>query len=307
MKVVITGATGIIGRSLIEHLLEKNIYILAIIRENSKKQLPKHKNLKVIECDLRNICNLEIKEKYDVFFHFAWAGTIGEKRNDLYMQNLNVQYTLDAVELARKLECTTFIGAGSQAEYGRVEGIISPNTPTNPENGYGISKLAAGQMSRILANKYNIKHIWTRIFSVYGPYNDENTMIIKSIREMVENRTSPEYTKGEQVWDYIYSKDVAEALYLIAEKGINNSIYCIAQGQSKSLSEYIYTIRDNIDKNIVLKLGAIPYSDNQVMNLQADISNLQKDTGFYPKYNFEQGIKETIKWYKESCGNYEEN
>lgn len=61
-------------------------------------------------------------------------GTIGEKRNDLYMQNLNIKYTLDAVELARRLGCNTFIGAGSQAEYGRVDGIISPNTPTNPEN-----------------------------------------------------------------------------------------------------------------------------------------------------------------------------
>ena len=74
MKVVITGATGIIGRTLIEYLLEKDISVLAIIRENSKKQLPKHEKLKVIECDLKNISDLKVKEEgYDVFFHFAWA------------------------------------------------------------------------------------------------------------------------------------------------------------------------------------------------------------------------------------------
>lgn len=74
MKVVITGATGIIGRALIDYLLEKNIIILAIIRENSNKQLPKHKNIKVIKCDLKNMSNLKIeKERYDIFFHLAWA------------------------------------------------------------------------------------------------------------------------------------------------------------------------------------------------------------------------------------------
>lgn len=223
------------------------------------------------------------------------------------MQTLNIKYTLDAVELAKRLGCNTFIGAGSQAEYGRVEGIILPDTPTNPENGYGIAKLTAGYMSRILSNQYNIRHIWTRIFSVYGPYNDKNAMIMKSISEMIENKTSPNYTKGEQIWDYIYSKDVAEALYLIAEKGKNNSIYCIAQGESRPLYQYINIIKDCIDESIELKLGAIPYNSNQVMNLQADISNLKNDTGFYPKYNFRQGIKETIKWYKESRYNNEEN
>ena len=309
-KVVITGATGMIGRTLIEYFLKKDIQILAIIRENStrKKDLPKHKNLKVIECNLENLKNLEIAEKeYDTFFHFAWDGTFGESRNDLYIQNLNIKYTLDAVTLAKKLRCNTFIGAGSQAEYGRIEGIISESNETNPENGYGIAKLAAGQMSRILANKYNIKHIWTRIFSVYGPYDGEKTMVMNSIKTMSEQGKSPDYTKGEQIWDYIYSEDVAKAFYLIGEKGKNNSVYCIAQGKSRTLCEYIKIIRDNINKNIKLNLGAIPYSERQVMSLKANIDKLRNDTGFIPEFTFEKGIENTIKWYKEKEGKNEKN
>lgn len=81
MKVVITGATGIIGKTLIEYLLEKNFSVLAIIRENSAKKLPSHKNLEIIECDLKDICNLEIKNNdYDVFFHFAWARNYWRKK-----------------------------------------------------------------------------------------------------------------------------------------------------------------------------------------------------------------------------------
>ena len=187
-KAVITGATGMIGITLINYLLEKNIGVLAIIRENSsnKSKLPRNKNLKIVECNLNNLNNLDVEEcDYDVFYHFAWDGTFGDDRNNLYKQNLNIKYTLDAVELANRLGCKTFIGAGSQAEYGRVSGLISPDTSTFPENGYGIAKLAAGQMSRIYSKKYNIKHIWTRIFSVYGPYDGEKTMVMSSLRNMI--------------------------------------------------------------------------------------------------------------------------
>ena len=132
-------------------------------------------------------------------------------------------------------------------------------------------------------------------------------MIMSSIKTMIENAISPEYTKGEQMWDYIYSKDVAKAFYLMGENGKNNSIYCIASGKSKPLYTYIEDIKNNINNNINLKLGSIPYSTKQVMSLYADISNLNKDTGFNPEYEFKDGIKETIKWYKESSDKYEKN
>ena len=298
-RVIITGASGMIGRTLIDYLLAKEIKVLAIVREK-KDFFPNNKNLEVIKCDLKDLDNLKIKKKYDTFFHLAWMGTFGEDRNKVFDQTQNIKYTLDAVELANRLGCKTFIGAGSQAEYGRTYEILTPNTLTNPENGYGVGKLAAGMMSRILANKYNIKHIWTRILSVYGPYDNERTMVMSSIKIMIDNNESPEYTKGEQIWDYIYSKDVAKALYLLGEKGINNKTYLIASGNSQKLSEYIKEIRDNINPNIELKLGYKEYNDKQVMNLEADISDLIKDTGFKPEYSFKKGIKETIKWYKES-------
>ena len=153
-------------------------------------------------------------------------------------------------------------------------------------------------MSRILANQYNIKHIWTRIFSVYGPYDNEKTMIMNTIKTMIEKGISPEYTKGEQMWDYIYSEDIAKAFYLLGEKGEKNEIYCIAQGEPKQLRTYIEKIRNKIDKNIKLKLGAIPYSYKQVMNLTVNTNKLNKKIGFIPEHTFEDGIEKTIKWYK---------
>lgn len=300
-KVVITGATGMIGRTLIEILLKKDIKILAIVRENSKRylNLPKSSNLQIIQCDLKDLHKLDVEENdYDTFFHFAWEGTLGNTRNDEQTQKSNIKATLDALKLANRLGCKTFIGAGSQAEFGRIEGIINEKCDVHPETEYGKAKLLAGIKSRELAQKLGIKHIWARIFSAYGPYDNEKTMVMNSIKTMLEKKESPEYTKGEQMWDYIYSEDVAMAFYLLAEKGKNNELYCIAYGKARPLKEYIEIIRTNIDRNINLKLGVIPYTDKQVMNLSVNIDKLKKDTGFSPKTKFEDGIQKIIEWYK---------
>ena len=62
-----------------------------------------------------------------MFYHFGWDGTFGNSRNNMYGQNLNVKYALDAVKAAKATGCHTFVGAGSQAEYGRFEGKLSAN------------------------------------------------------------------------------------------------------------------------------------------------------------------------------------
>ena len=299
-KVIITGATGMIGVSLINFLVKQNIEVLAIIRENSlrKNNIPKNKNIKIIECNLEKLKDLSLPERdYDVFYHFGWDGTFGGSRNDISLQEKNIKYTLESVNLAKRCGCKKFIGAGSQAEYGRVDGLIDENTNTNPETQYGKAKLKAGIESRILANNLKIEHIWTRIFSSYGPYDGKNTMIMTSIREMLKGN-SPEYTKGEQNWDYLFSEDLSEMFYLLGQHGKGNNTYCLASGKTQKLYEYIKIIRNIINPNIKLKLGSIPYSEKQVMNLNVNIDKFVLDFKYRPKTSFEKGIEKTIDWYK---------
>lgn len=302
-KVILTGGTGMLGLALIQLFIQKKIEVLVIVRPNSKRReaLPVSDYVKVIECDLLNLSEVkeQLHDTYDAFFHFAWDGTFGESRNDMQLQNQNVKAALDAVELAKAAGCTTFLGAGSQAEYGRVDGIkLGPDTPTKPETGYGIGKLCAGQMTRILCQQMGMKHIWVRILSTYGPHDGLHTMVMSGIIKML-NQERPQYTKGEQMWDYLYCEDAARAFYLAAEQGIDGSVYCIGSGQVRPLAEYITVIRDTIDKNIEIGFGEVPYYDKQVMYLCADIENLQRDTGFQPEISFEEGIRRTVQWYKE--------
>jgi len=305
-NVIMTGATGMIGVALANYLLEQKIEVTALIRRGSKKtdRLPVHPNLHCVELDLSELDQEEalqksklLDRKQDIFFHFGWDGTFGDSRNDMLLQNDNIRYTLKAVSLAARLGCQVFVGAGSQAEYGRTKEKLSASTPVFPENGYGIAKLAAGQMSRILCQSLHIRHEWARILSVYGPCDMENTMVMSAIRKLASKET-PLFSKGEQLWDYLYVKDAARALFLIAKHGKDGAVYPVGSGNTRRLSEYIYAIRDSMDKEGQVSLGAIPYGKNQVMYLCADISQLTKDTGFVPEYTFEEGIQETIEWYR---------
>lgn len=300
-KAIVTGATGAIGMALVKELLQNDIEVTVVCHKGSKrkKQFQQNAHLQIVDCNLNELNSLKerLPSDYDVFYHFAWDGTFGNTRNNVNGQIQNIQYTIDAVELAKSIGCKRFIGAGSQAEYGRVDGVLKPSTPTMPENGYGMAKLCAGQMSRLRCNQLGMEHIWTRILSVYGPYDSEKTMVMSLLKQMLYHE-KPQCTLGEQIWDYAFSEDVARAFYLLGDKGKNGKTYCIGNGCGKPLKEYICQMRDLINPKLSIGFGDVSYQENQVMYLVADISELTKDTGYSSNISFEEGIKKTIEWIK---------
>lgn len=296
-RAIITGATGAVGTALINFLIEKNIEILVFCREGSLRnsKIPDHPLITKKYYSLNQLCNIENEtgKTYDVFYHFAWEGTTGQARNDMYLQNQNAKYTLDAVHAAEKFGCKKFVGAGSQAEYGRFDGKLSADTPTFPESGYGYAKLCAGQMSRYAAHELGMEHIWVRILSVYGPDDRKDSLIMYTISKLLDNE-APMLTKCEQIWDFLYSYDAANALYLLGEKGVDGKVYVLGNGTARPLNEYINDIQQMVNPKCNINYGAVPYSNNQIMHLQADISELCLDTGFIPKISFCEGIKEIL-------------
>lgn len=299
-SIVVTGATSTIGVAIINEALTNNIEVLAICSKNchKKERLPQSSLLTIVESDISDYKNLDIpkQKKYDAFFHLAWLASINNfERNNLYPQAQNILYALDSVELADKLGCHVYVGAGSQAEYGRRQEVLDENTEPKPETAYGMAKLCVGQMTRLACKKKNIVHIWPRIFSVYGPCCADETVVQHTVKQLLQKK-EPKLSGGEQIWDFLYLKDAGRAMLLLVQYGHDGEIYCVASGKSDMLKNYLFKIRDIIDTNLQLGLGKIPYSENTVMNLQADIRKLTMDTGFIPKYSFEEGIKETIDW-----------
>ncbi len=295
-KAVIMGPTGAIGTALAGALAARGISVLALCRKDSARigAIPVDPMIQVGYCSLREMSTYQPDESdYDAFFHLGWAGTTGAARNDAALQTENIRYTLDAVGLAQRFGCKVFVGAGSQAEYGRVEGELTPDTPAFPENGYGIAKLAAGSLSRLRAAQLGMAHIWIRVLSVYGP-NDTAGSLISMLLRTLKAGGVPQLTKGEQIWDYLYSGDAAEAFIAAAQRGRNGGVYVLGSGKGRPLREYAETLRDIAAPGAALEIGAVPYGEKQVMHLVADVSDLTRDTGWEACTSFDEGIRSML-------------
>jgi nucleoside-diphosphate-sugar epimerase len=298
--VIVTGATSFIGVHIIKEYLKNNCPVIAVVRPNSKNldRLPKNNLLTVIEINMEKIGTLIEKierNKIDIFYHLAWEGVRIPYRDDKILQNRNYTYAINAMKVAMDLGCNTFIGAGSQAEYGKCSGKIDENYPAKPISEYGKAKLKTYETLRKIANENNIKFIWVRIFSVYGIYDYKETMIMSTLAKMKKNE-SIQLTLCTQSWDYIYVEDLARAMYLLANTSCMDGIYNIASGESHVLKEFIIDMKDICKSNSQLLFGAIPYSDEGTMGFEPIVDKLKQNLEWSCKVDFKEGIKNILEF-----------
>jgi len=300
MKIIaLTGATSMLGLALIKQCILNKIKVIAFVRHDSSKinRLPDSDLVMVIQCNLDNLDNLDPNEMKlanpEIFYHFGWEHADKQGRYNCDKQLKNIYHTLAAVRLSKKLGCKRFIGAGSQAEYGRSSTPLTANTPINPEITYGIAKYAAGKFARIECEKLSLEYIWIRILSIYGCNDNEGTLIKEFIKNCKNNYSMP-LGPCTHIWDYLHEDDAGRAFLSIGEKGMDGKTYCLGSGIGKPLKEYLEIIRNMINPEYNLHYGEIPYSENAVKYLSADISELTNDTGWKPEVSFEEGIRAII-------------
>ena len=291
-NIIVTGATGAVGSAVVRQALSKNISVTCIVHKGSRRlsNLPNDSRVKIVECNLDDYRSLTIEGIFDAFIHLSWEKTFGASRDDAEVQARNIQYTLDACTLAKRCGCKVFVGAGSQAEYGVQTVDLTPELPVRPASGYGIAKYAAGELSAMMCRNLGIRQNWVRILSVYGPNDGENTLISYVIKEVKAGR-SPELTKCEQMWDYLYADDAGCAILAVAENGIDGKAYPLGSGKGRRLSDYIADIIQIINPSVKAVFGAKDYYPHQPMHLVADTSDLAKDTGWQPVFSFVDGLK----------------
>lgn len=293
-RVIISGATSSIGIALCEECVTNGIGVVAIIRPESSKcsLIPKSNLIEIVESELSDYDSINSEGIHaDAFFHLAWASTDGAAaRDNTYDQADNIQAILKAVELAERCKCKVFVGAGSQAEYGRTDEVLTGDTACKPETAYGMTKLCAGMLSRLMCRQKGIDHVWTRILSAYGPNCSKRTVISYTVDTLLQGE-KPVLSDGRQVWDFIYISDVARALLACSRSGVNGKTYVIGYGKSKLLREFLEEVRDILSPGQDMGFGERPYNADAVMHLECDISDLTADTGFVPTVDFEEGIQ----------------
>lgn len=306
---VVTGATGFIGRALLEVLNRQKVTTFAVVRNEQKRaiwdgaQLP---YIHVIYCDMDKIEDLTaiLKENIDAFFHLAWDGSSGENRKDYRKQLRNVQWTIDAARVAGELGAKRFIGAGSLVEYDAEAYIPTDGASPDLVSFYATAKITAHYMSKIVCSQYlSMAHCWAILSHIYGKGNYSTNFVNFAVKCMLTGQPA-NFTRGKQMTDFVSIENTVWGLYCIGNRGHANTSYYVGSNHPRTLREYIQIIRNTIDPHISLNLGAVPFRGVVHPAETFDCTKVMRDTGYEPIGSFEEEIKSVVSWISEqiSCG-----
>ena len=296
MKIFITGGTGFVGFRTMEKLAsEGHTLLLLSRRQKTKIPLFKHSGqINVVKGNLKNIKKLKSalkKFRPQATIHMAWEG-IPDYGPEMSIKNL--YYGLNLINLLAEIKCKIFVSTGSCWEYGSATGKLSENTPSRPFNAFTAAKNSLHWLGREIAKKNGMQFIWTRLFYVYGPGQREESLIPYLIN-CARTGKKPEIKNPFAKNDFIYVEDVADAISAIFKKCKENySVYNIGSGNLSSIQEILKIIFGHFAAGKKFK-RANPRQTDKLSNFYADISKIKKETGWKPKINIREGIRQMIK------------
>ncbi|MFN3326299.1 MAG: NAD-dependent epimerase/dehydratase family protein [Bryobacteraceae bacterium] len=304
MRILITGASGFLGSWVLRRLLDGGGHDIAIIlRPTSPAWRIRGllDRVTVIEADLTqpdSAAGPLATFAPETVLHLAWLGVGNRYRNDSD-QVTNIGATASLLEMAARGGARTWIGLGSQAEYGPHNGPLDENAAPRPTSVYGAAKLCASLLAADYCRRYAMRFAWLRLFSCYGPQDDPSWLLPTLIRTLLAGQR-PALTLGEQLWDYIYVTDAAEAICRVALAPDAAGVFNLGSGQPRTIRSIAEMVRDAIDPALPLGFGELPYRNDQVMHLEADIRRLRRATGWEPRVSLPEGVRRTIEWYREN-------
>lgn len=284
-KAIITGATGFLGLTLLNELIKNNIYVYVLCRVNSSRisRLNNLPNVTVIETNLNCLDNITGLNDCDIFYHLAWEG----ERNDFDEQYKNVEMSINCLKFAFELGCKRFVCTGSQAEYGNVKELITEETPLKPTTAYGACKVAAYYLTADLAKRLEIEYVWARVFSVYGPHDNPNSLIPYLVNSLLSKGEAKLQTDGRHIWNYLYEEDAARALRLLGQCEGANGVYNVAGRENKPLKEFVEIIRKTFSTNSTVFYG----TEKSGVNLNVKADRLRREVGEFEQAGFSNNIQ----------------
>ena len=320
-RVLITGASGFVGYHLIEAALQNNLEVYAAIRGNSQTDHLKHLDIRYVNIDYKN--RPALKQQLtdinpDYIIH---AAGVTSARSQAEYDDINATNTYNLASVAAELDgnLKKFVLIGSLAAIGPLKtlnGIITETTIPHPVTAYGRSKLLAEEQLRTVKN---ISYTILRPTAVYGPRDTGIFIFFKQLVKGIE----PYIGNSQQKLSFIYVKDVANAA-IKALYGGHNQTYNLSDGNFYSRYELgditkqvlsLKTLKFHLPVNFVKIIAAVSEKVSSLRN-KAAVVNIEKidelmavnwscdnekaksDLGFYPAYNLQAGLTETLTWYK---------
>jgi nucleoside-diphosphate-sugar epimerase len=328
MKILITGASGFIGSFIVEEALKRGFETWAAVRKSSSKAYLQDERINFIELNLSSKEQLVEQLKDKEFDYVVHAAGVTKCLNKQDFSRINTQGTknlVDAlIEVGMPLKRLVFISSlsifGAIKEQQPYEEIRETDTP-KPNTAYGKSKLEAEKYLKSLGTR--VPYIILRPTGVYGPREKDYFIMAKSIKG------HSDFAVGYQRQDitFVYVQDVVQAVFLALEKGENGRKYFLSDGQVYQSTTFSDLIHEELGRPWWIRItapvwvlrvitflgeyvgrmtGKVTALNNDKYNIlkqrnwRCDIQPAVDELGYQPKYNLEQGVKETIKWYKDN-------
>ena len=306
-NVLVTGAAGISGHSMVKRLLDEGSHVRATVYTKRKLNLPKHKNLEIIKADLNshNKC-LDITKDMDVVFNFVAfiRGAGGQIENQVNLVRNNVVPTINMLDacVKSKVDKVGFIGSSTiypDSDYPvkEDEGFIG-----NPHPAYfGVAWMI--RYAEIVCNHFNnitnTKFSIIRTTAMYGPNDNfnENGHVIPQLIMKADSGMNPYeiWGDGNQVRDFTYVDDVIDALLLVTEKS-NGKVYNVATGIPTTVTQLVETITDIYGYKPEFKYDLS--KPTMIQKRVVDVSKIYEELNWKAKHTLRDGLEKTIEWYK---------
>ena len=275
MKVLVTGATGFIGKYVVGELLRHNHKVIAsskITEEASTCQWLGQVEFIACDLDIMQKDFFDFFNRPDLLIHLAWEGL--PNYNELFHleKNLfsNYMFFKNMVEHGLK----DMVVAGTCFEYGMQSGALAEDMETKPNNPYSLAKDTLRKFLQQLQKKCEFDLKWVRLFYMYGEGQSSHSILSQLKRALDDNHAEFNMSGGEQIRDYLPVKKVAEYIVKIAtQKKVTGIINCCS-GEGITIRKLVENYLNEKKKKITLNLGYYPYSDCEPMAFWGDATKL---------------------------------
>lgn len=266
MKVLVTGATGFVGRYVVNELLRHEYHVIATSRDQHKAaKFGWFSQVQYIPCDL-NVAQenfFQFFRQPDLLIHLAWEGLPNYKHLFHLEENLFSSYRFLKNMIEHGLK--SLVVTGTCFEYGMQSGALSEDMETKPDTPYGLAKDALRNFLEQLQKKIDFEFKWVRLFYMYGKGQSPNAILSQLDKALQNGETSFNMSGGEQLRDYLSVEKVAEYIVKIA---MQNKVYGIincCSGIPIFIRKLVENYLEKKQKNIHLNLGYYPYLDYEPM------------------------------------------
>ena len=303
-KVLITGATGFIGKHLLRKLLLENDNVSCFDVQFNELFLSEfEKHIQIFQGNLSNEADISsCVKKSNPYYVFHLAGAKNRSNNQTsFSINHEINYVgtynlLNALSGINNL--SHVITLGTIEEYGNANPPFAEDSNELPTSHYGLSKLAATKLSLAFYNEYQLPITILRPSIAFGP-GQGIEMFIPAIIRSIQNNKVFNMTGGEQLRDFIFISDLIDAMMKTASSNkVIGHIVNIGAGHSITIKETANQISSMMSREDLIKIGAIPYRSTETMNYSVVIDKATSMLGWYPKVSMLDGLLKTIESFK---------